>query len=196
MIKNMKSLEATQKQSIGLTGVYKLTLAHLETPEQLALHEKIERMRNEGCDYMHLVRKLNAMCRTDVYFEKNIIPTVARAMLVDYLINTSPANDARINYTALGTNVTAVSNAQTQLVAETYRRTVASASQSSNVGFVTAFYSATEVVGTFYEHGLFCDATSAANSGVMFSRVLLNNGNGVVKGSTQTLTIDYTITLT
>ena len=130
-----------------------------------------------------------------IYHQDNIIPTVGRTLLANNLTNSSPDNDPRINYTALGTGSTAVANTDTTLDTETYRTTTASSTNSNNVAYVTAFYTATECNGTYKEAGLFCNGTGAADSGVLFSRVLLNAPSGIAKTVTETLTVDYTITI-
>lgn len=191
----MNEILTKEKDNFQLVGIQRFTLATLETPEQWAIQEKIEELRNLNKEYIHLVRKLNSICKTEVFEEKNLIPTIARTMIVNQLVSASPTYIPKINYCALGTGATTPANANTTLVTETYRRTIASASQVNNVGYVTAFYSSNEVVGTFYEHALFSNATAVANSGVLFSRVLLNNGLGTIKTSSQTLTVDYTLTI-
>ena len=182
-------------QSIGVRGVYIFTKAKIETAEQWALHDKIKTLRNLGKDYMSLVRELNRICKTEITVVENIVPTVGRALLANNLTNVSPTDDPRINFTSLGTGDTAVSNSDTQLITETFRKATASATNADNVAFVTAFYDATEVTGTFKEAGLHSNGTASANSGVLFSRVLLNAPTGIVKSSTETLTIDYTLTI-
>lgn len=185
-----------KEQNTSLKGVYTFTKAKLQTKEQWSLHEKIQALKNVGKDYMSLVRKLNDMCETEVFVVENIIPTVGRTMIADNITNTSPANTMRINYTALGTDNTAVSNSDIALNTESYRKATASGTNADNIAYITAFYDATEVDGTFKEAGLFSDGTASADSGVLFSRVLLNGGTGIVKSNTETLTIDYTITIT
>ena len=178
-----------------MKGIYTFTKAKLETKEQWDLHKKIKALENAGKEYMHLVRKLNEICKTEITVVENIIPTVGRAMLANNLTNTSPTDTPRINYTALGTTDAAVSNADTVLDTETFRKTTASSTNADNVAFVTAFYDATEVTGTFKEAGLFVNGSASVDTGVLFSRVLLNPTAGIVKSSTETLTIDYTITI-
>jgi len=126
-----------------------------------------------------------------VYNYSNIIPTVGRAMLANNLTDATPTDDPRINYVALGTGTNAPANADTALQTETYRNTVASQTNSNNIAYCTGFFSATETSGTFRECGLFANGTGAADSGVLFSRVAIN----VTKGVTETLTIDWTITI-
>jgi len=130
-----------------------------------------------------------------VYEMDNIIPTCGRTLIANNLTDTSPDNTMRINYTALGTGTTAVDNAQTTLVTETYRKATASSTNASNVGYVTAFYTATECNGTYKEAGLFCDAVDTPDDGILFSRVLLNAPTGIAKTVTETMSLDYTLTL-
>lgn len=121
----------------------------------------------------------------------NVVCTVAKTMIANNLTDVSPDNVMRINYGALGTNTTAPTAADTQLGTETYRNLVASQTNSANVAYITLFFSATECNGTYKEAGLFSNATGTANSGVIFSHVVIDE----TKTNTQTLTIDWTITI-
>ena len=126
-----------------------------------------------------------------IYKKSNLIPTVGRTLLANNLTDSTPTNAPRINYVALGSNATAPANADTQLGTEVYRNAVASETNSNNIGYVSGFFNATETTGTYREAGLFCDGTGVANSGVLFSHVSIN----VTKTNTETLTIDWTITI-
>ena len=189
------NIEIKEKQSIGMKGVYKFTKAKLETPEHFALHEKIKRYLKEGREAIDLIRKLNSICETKVFVEDNIIPTVGRTMIANNLVATSPTDVMRINYTALGDSATAVANGDTTLGNEVYRKTTASYTNAANIAYVTAFYTADEDDDTYHEAGLFSDATAAADNGVLFSHVLLNQPTGIVKSNTETLTLDYQISV-
>lgn len=129
------------------------------------------------------------------YKIKNLIPTVGRAVIANNLTASSPTYSPRINYTALGTGTASPANSDTTLATEVYRKATASATNSANVAYVTAFYTAVETTGTYKEAGLFIGATGTANSGALFSRVLLNAPSGITKSGTETLTIDYTLTI-
>lgn len=179
------------KESTVMKGVYTFTKAFLETPEQFALDRKIKRLKFAGLPFMHLARKLNEICRTETFVYENIIPTVGRAMIANNLTNASPTNVMRIKHCALGTSGTAVSNSDTQLGTETYRNAIASITNASNVGYATGFFTATEVTGTFAECGIFSDSTGTVNSGVLLSHVLIS----ITKTSSQTLTLDWTLTI-
>lgn len=158
-------MNTTQKieGGMGLKGVWKFTLKDIITGKE----------------------------RTFTY--ENLIPTVGRAAIADHLTNPTPSpSSLRINYTALGTGANVPANGDTELQTETFRKAVASETNADNIAYVTAFYTAPEVSGTFLEAGLFINGTITPDSGTLFSRVAIN----ITKTITETLTIDYTITLT
>lgn len=127
------------------------------------------------------------------YVYKNLIPTAGRAAIASWLTNVSPtpASMLRVNYTSLGTGVTAPANGDTTLQTETYRKAIASATSAANIAYMTAFYTAPEVSGTFFEAGLHIAGTGTVNTGTLFSRVAIN----ITKTTSETLTIDYTVTI-
>lgn len=125
------------------------------------------------------------------YGYSNIVPTVGRTMIANNLTSASPAHTMLITHVALGTNATVPANADTQLGTETYRNAIASLSNSNNIAYATGFFNAAEVSGTFAEAGIFSNATGTANSGVIVSHVALS----VTKSTSETLTLDWTFTL-
>ena len=126
------------------------------------------------------------------YQYKNLIPTVGRTMIADNLTNTSPDNVMRVTHVALGDDATAPANGDTILGNEVYRNAQASQTNADNVAFFTGFFDALEVVDTFAEAGLFANATGAADSGILLSHVAIS----ITKSNTETLTIDWTVTIT
>lgn len=153
-----------KNENVGLKGVYKITIRDAKT-------NKIKR----------------------VYEFENIIPTVGRTLIANNLTDNNPDNDMLINYVALGTGTGSPANGDTALGTEVYRNSTASRTNASNIGYVTGFFSATEDSGTYYEAGLFSDATETTDSGILVSRVLLNAPTGITKSLTETLTLDWTI---
>lgn len=123
---------------------------------------------------------------------KNLVPTTGLTLIANNLTDATPTNTMLITHAALGTGTNAPAAGNTQLQTETYRNAIASLTNSSGVAYATAFFNQTEVTGTFKEAGLFTNATGAANSGVLLSRVAID----VTKTNTQKLTIDWTLTLT
>lgn len=123
---------------------------------------------------------------------QNIVPTVGRAMIANNLTTNSPTNDPFINYVALGSSGTTPANSDTTLGTEVYRNQTASGTNSNNIGYITGFFTAAETSGTYAEAGIFADGTGSADSGVLVSHVLIS----VTKSITETLTIDWTLTIT
>ncbi len=125
------------------------------------------------------------------YEYKNLIPTVGRTMLADNLTNASPDDTPRINYVALGSDATAPVNGDTTLGTEVFRNLIASQTNASNVAFFTGFFSTTETTGTYNEAGLFANGGAGADTGILFSHVAIS----ITKSNTETLTVDWTITI-
>jgi len=183
------------KEGLSLKGIYYFTTAQIQTKEQWNLTKQIDELRNQGKEFMSLVRKLNSICKVDRMVFENIIPICARQMIANNLTSTTPTNDLLVDYIALGTDNTAVANSDTTLGTETYRNSVASKTNSTNTGYVSGFFNATECSGTYYEAGIFCDATSDTDNGILLSHVLIDAPSGIVKTNTTTLTIDWEITI-
>lgn len=120
---------------------------------------------------------------------KNIVVTAGRTVLARLL-----AGDAtytgEITYGALGAGTTTPANSQTQLVSETTRVPTTSQTFVANVAYLSFFFPAGSLVN-YEEFGNFIDGTGAANSGQMFTRVLMSGS----KAATETLTIDTTYTI-
>lgn len=191
----MKNVYRTKRQGLTIKGSYVITKALIETPEQKSLSEEIERLSSIGEDYIHLVRQLNELCKVKIYKTDNIITTAGFTLIANNLASNSPTNDPKLNYGALGGSAVAPAIGQTMLGSELFRKRIVSISNNAGVVNLTAYYSATDTEGTFKEHAIFADASDTANSGVMFSRVLLDSGTGIAKSLNETLTLDYTITI-
>jgi len=188
----MKDIKLEKKSGLKLKGRYKFTIATLETKHQKNLNKQIELFRSQGKQFLHLVKQLNSICKTKVIYADNLITTVGLTLLTNQLTSSSPTNDPQINYCAVGSGTTAPALGDTTLETETYRNLQASQTNASGVGYVTMFISATDDNGTYREFGLFSDASAAADSGVLFSRLAIN----ITKSAVQSLTVDWTLTIT
>ena len=177
---------------LTLKGTYRFTKAKLEKPEHYALADRIARARDRGDDISGLVRLLHSICRTEVLVIDNLIPTTGRAAIANNLTAVSPSPASLlVNYVALGSNATTPANADTTLGTETYRNAIASRTNSSNIAYLTGFFSATETSGTYREVGLFINGTGSADSGTLFSHAAVN----ITKSTSETLTVDWTVTI-
>jgi hypothetical protein len=157
-----KNVSSKKHQGLQLKGVYIFTLEDINTGERQIIRIP------------------------------NLVPTVGRAAIADHLTSGSPSpSTLLINKAALGTGTTAPANGDTTLETETYRNNTASKTNADNIAYVTAFFSATEVDGTFKEVGLFINGEAGADTGTLFSRAAID----ITKSNTQTLTIDYVLTI-
>ncbi len=119
---------------------------------------------------------------------ENLTPTVGFQQLCKAMSgNISTVAEIGVNYHAMGTGTNSPASGDIQLQTESTRKLLASKTYANNKAFYTAFYAATEAVGTFTEIGLFINGSATANSGVLWDRSLLS----IIKSNTQTLTIDY-----
>jgi hypothetical protein len=116
---------------------------------------------------------------------KNLVATVGRSVIAQRLANTTTYTGI-INYGVLGSSSTAVTNADTQLGTEVFRKVVASASFTTNAAFMDFFYSKADTNGTYNEFGTFIDGSAGANTGQLFTHVLTG---GWVKSSSVSMTI-------
>jgi len=151
-----------QKEQACLKGIWKFTLTNIHTGKKRVL----------------------------VY--ENLIPTCGRAAIANHLTDPTPTPaNLLVNYTALGTGVNAPANSDTQLQTEVFRKATASETNADNIAYITAFYTAAEVSGTFKEAGLFILGTITPNSGTLLSRVAID----ITKTTSETLSIDYQISI-
>lgn len=76
-----------------------------------------------------------------------------------------------INKALLGAGVGSASASDTQLINETYRNDVASATDDANKAILTVFFTEGEVAGTFKEFGNCIDGEAGANTGELWSHI-------------------------
>jgi len=76
-----------------------------------------------------------------------------------------------INKALLGTGVGSASASDVELITEAYRNDIASATDDTNIAYLTAFFTETEVSGTFTEFGNCIDGTAFADTGQLWSHI-------------------------
>lgn len=123
---------------------------------------------------------------------ENLVPATALALIASLIGQSSSANAGKVTHCALGSGTTAPASGNTTLETEVYRNAIASLNSVGAVVYATGFFSAPETSGTYREAGIFIDGTGTANSGTLLSRVAIN----ITKTTSQTLTLDWTLTLT
>lgn len=93
---------------------------------------------------------------------------------------------AIINKALLGTGVGSAAATDTTLITEVYRNDIASGTDDEHIAYLTAYYSETEVTGTFTEFGNVIDGTGSANTGQLWSHI---SGLNWVKTNTIVLVV-------
>ena len=122
----------------------------------------------------------------------NVVCNVGFEALGQILIGTY-GSTGEANYAALGTDNTVAVAADTTLGTETYRNATFAGAVSGNITYMTAFYTKTEVSGTFEEFGLFIDGTGTIDTGVMLNHYITG---GWVKTAVDALVVDIKFTWT
>jgi len=141
--------------------------------------------------------ELEESCLVERIVDKNIVCNVGLTQLTKALSgNLSTLSEAQVNYAAVGSGSTTPAAGDTTLATETFRNTVNTLNYADQVFFASMFIDFTEDSGTYKEAALFINGTASADSGSMFDRVLLNAPTGIVKSTSQILTISFQITFT
>lgn len=127
----------------------------------------------------------------------NRVPTVALETIAAQFANTAITKDIGDNlYIAVGSNATAASASDTTLGTEVTRKAQSSRnSATSGVASIAVLFAAGEATGTHREFGLFGDGntttcSAAANSGILYSRTVVN----VTVSASETLTVTVELT--
>ena len=129
---------------------------------------------------------------TRTYQSENLITRAGKNLVARLLLDVA-AYDMGLTYQALGEGTVVARERDTQLVIERARRAITTRTDttSTSAAFFT-YFPATEVPATIQEVGIFGhNATEVANSGVLFSRSLLN----VPDADQEDLTISYVLSV-
>lgn len=167
-------------------GIVTLTRFNINSPEAEQLNAFLESALNiPEYIFNRVFNRLKEICQFKEEVYENQIVQVGREVFSRRLVGDTTYTGA-INWGALGTSSTAVSDAQTTLVAEVKRKGVATVSRTNDSAAFRFFFSKADVSGTFQEFGTFIDGTASADTGQMFNRVLTG---GWTKSSSESLTV-------
>jgi hypothetical protein len=193
----MYPLRGTSK--IAVAGIYTLTKCDVRTPEARRMQDDIAAAAREDWRlYRTLLASFNR--RFGIWQSApihNLVVNDGLNVLARILANDSTYTGV-INYCALGTGTTAVAAGDTTLGTEVFRKAVTSQTFSANEAFISTFFTAADDDDTYNEVGHFIDGTGDADSGQLFSRIEEADTAElpVTKSNTETLTVDYKVTLT
>lgn len=138
-------------------------------------------------EVINMVGEVKVLLNNEVVLEKkNLIVQAGKNFLASAIINNSTSPFVAM---AIGTGTTAASTADTALETEVARAAFSTSSVSTNVVSLSNTYAAGTGTGAITEAGIFNNASSG---GTMLSHVVFSAVN---KGSSDTLTINWTITV-
>lgn len=146
--------------------------------------------------YKKLTGELHRKFKVRQFELHNVVVVAGRAVLAR-LIAGDTTYSGEINYCALGDYTATATGTDTKLGNEKYRKLISSHTSADNVAYISTFFTATEVDGTFEEVGHFIDGTAVKDSGQLFSRIASPNTAElpVTKSNTESLTCDYKVVL-
>jgi len=111
---------------------------------------------------------LGELQRTDV--KTNLICNIGFEAVCKRLAGTLTYT-GEITKMALGTGTGSAAVGDTTLETEAYRNDSASGTASSNVAYITAYFTETECSGTYKEFGNFIDGAAGADTGQLWSHI-------------------------
>ncbi len=124
---------------------------------------------------------------------KNLVPNFLRYELVKVFIGQSVTPTFDANYIALGDDATTPAYANTQLGNEVYRSLFDDRYTGFNIAYYDKFFGSSVVGGnSYYEIGIFTDASASANSGYLFSHTNIEE----VMAINESMTVNAKFTLT
>ena len=161
------SIKNTLKEASRIYGEMLVSVYDTTSKKANELEKQIEalisgpRFKGYRDKYLELTAKMKRLFLVREYKITNIIVTVGRATFAQRLANDTTYTGI-INYGALGTDNTAVTNADTTLGTELARKLVTTISNVTNTVLILVFFGAAEENGTLTEFGLFGEAASGS----------------------------------
>lgn len=185
-------MKKSLKEKAGFRGRITLTNYLIESEEAQKLQEYIGSLGEiSESRFKALERRLRSLCAVREIVFSNAVVMSGRTVFTRIMVGDTTCTGA-INYGAIGTSATAVSDSQTQLVAEVKRKRIAAKSRTDDSITLRFFFTKADAVGTFEEFACFIDGTSAANSGQMYNRALTG---GWAKSEIESMTVTATLDL-
>lgn len=162
-------------ENVGVLGEIKAEFFDQSTLDwgQKQVNKALDRLRKIKPDF---VKKFNLMklyqlgAKTGEDLHKNIICNAGFFAITGRLAGALTYTGV-INKAILGTGSGTLAASRTQLFTESYRNDIASATGISNISYLTAYYTESEVTGTFTEFGNCIDGTASANTGQLWSHI-------------------------
>lgn len=180
------------KNTIQFTGEITFTAHEQKNPIARAFNEGLELFYKAGLISRSTLASYYLKGKpTRTFKKKNIIATAGLSVLAQILVG-DYASTGAITHAALGTGVGTPAIGDTTLFNEVYRNDIASSSSFGATAILIAFYTESEVDGTFTEFGNFIDGTGVVDTGQLWSKITV----AWTKSSAETLTVQQVYELT
>lgn len=185
-------MEKSLKEKAGFRGRITLTNYAIDNKEAEDIHNLISSMgiMHQGL-FEYLDKKLRSLCAVKETAFDNAVVMTGRSVFTRLMV-ADTTYTGEINWGAVGTSATAVSDTQTQLVAEVKRKGIATRVRTNDSVTLRFFFTKSDVNGTFQEFACFIDGTTTVNTGQMYNRALTG---GWVKSSLEAMTVTVTLDL-
>jgi len=109
----------------------------------------------------------------EVKKQSNLIANVGISVIAQRLAG-DDTYSLEINYGALGTGTTPPTSTDTTLETETYRFPVSSSAYDGNKAYIDFFVAQGDGTGNYTEFGNFIDGTGDVDTGILFSKVVVD----------------------
>lgn len=180
------------RDRLGIRGIITFTNFVLSTDRARAIDEYLRITPNmDKREYDLWIGELRRSCTIRELVVHNQVVLAARSEMAKRLIGTQ-VYTGTVNYGAIGTGGTLVTDADTTLDTEAARVMIATKTQTDDEVSLDFYFNKASANGTFEEFGLFIDGTASADSGLMFNRALTG---GWVKSSLEAMTVSIQINL-
>lgn len=178
------------QSKLGIKGKYKITECDCSSQEAKNF---IEKMRGTTGEVLkNFLKEFHSLfgVREEIFY--NIVPDVGLSALAENITNPTPSSSQalRVSYGSFGTGTGTPASSDTILGNEQYRQGISSQTRVTTKAYNTIFVDNSSGNGfTYTEFGLFAgDASGTADSGTLFSHVLLSPS--FEKTSAKTLTVE------
>lgn len=176
-------------EQAGLKGTVTITNFVLSCKEAIDIDKMLSRGGFDSKTYRAAIARLKDLCQTEQTVVQNAVVQSGREVIARLLYGDTTYS-GEINYGALGDSSTAVSDGQTTLVNEVFRKGLADRTRTNDSVTLDFYYSKSDTNGTYEEFALFIDGTATTDSGQMYNRLLTG---GWSKSSSEAMTVSIQI---
>lgn len=188
----MNTLHYQLQEGVSYGGVITFTNFIINCQRALEIDAILKGARNISSSMYHeLIAELKEITQVRQRVVHNTVLLAARSAQAGRLAGDTTYTGI-INYGALGTSATAITDADVDLGTEVCRKGIATVTQTLDAVAFDFYYSKSDTNGTYQEFGLVIDGTVTANSGLLYNRALTG---GWTKTSLESMTVSIQVNI-